>query len=1622
MSHAETNRDRQQNELEVLKSIFAEELHDHRKTKGKKKWQPLDLSITLTPQKGMSGPAEVYAQIDLQVICRDNYPEEVPRLLLRNSRGLSNQQVGVLYSDLEQMADQLKGQEMIYELAQHVQKFLHDHNKPGYSSFYEEMVSRQQEKLKFEIQKKQLKEDKERQVLQDEIQKRQEALMAEVRKRKELARLTSETDSNCQSIPSSPPDRPRRYSRRRCTSTSESSESCLCEHKGTKLVKFSDNRGERVVCRGKCLGHSTKGSVVYVGLDTTSGELLAIAEWSLRCGTTESLPETHEATDLQHCLKQIAVIEQELNHLNKLHHPNLVHYLHMKYIQDKESVVIYVLQEFVVGTTCSFFLTENIPMDVDTLRHLATGVLSALQYLHHNNVVHKDLRETSVHIDSTGVVKLSGYSLDKRLSDIYCASYLAKNEHEFPTIQGRGGKKADIHRFGVLLLSLLRGSIVSENEIDMETNLQTDLKDFLSKCLVHNERIRWSAEQLQGHCFIRVPIERGLSPPCPDRKKEQNSSETELPAADIHPYSTALGSQSRIQSEFEVLKWLGKGAFGDVLKVKNKLDGGIYAIKRIELNPKNIQLNRKITREVKLLSRLNHENVVRYYNSWIESATIDDSSRHSQLTPAATPSNRTAPERGNNKDELMAMESNDIERLAPPLHDVEWNISYQSRASGVLSGDSDAESEDSSSDSDDEDWAFLTRTRIDSSNSIEFEKNESSQTSNSTQDVLDSPMRHVENTNDSAVVKEIQFMYIQMEFCEKSTLRTAIDNSLCEDEERVWRLFREIVEGLAHIHQQGMIHRDLKPVNIFLDSNDHVKIGDFGLATSNILSTLAHNVDTDKELQLIAGTSFDLDDVGSMTGQVGTALYTAPELSSKVAKAIYNQKVDIYSLGIILFEMCYKPLDTGMERVKVLLNLRSREIILPPEFTEIDMPHHVHLLRWLLNHDPSQRPTSQELLTSEYLPPPQLEEAELQEMVRHTLSNRQSKAYKYLIESCMAQKVTPAEDITYDMNLPSRGFTSCPAPKIQFLQENVKSKVIEVFQRHGGVCLGSPLLMPKSNESYMHMDSCVKLMTRTGSVVSLPHDLRAPFARYVAWNNIMHVRRYAIERVYREKKVHGFHPRELYECAFDIISPTPGDLMDEAELILIVSEIANEIPQLRERNFSVRLNHTSLLQAVLMYCGIEREKYHDIYSILCDARDGKFSKFQLQTHLISLCLTDQAMETLYNLFETESSVAKIASVLRTITRRKGNAAILAKEGLRELEIVIANTEALGLKWPIVVVPLLVHNIQQHSGVIYQISCELKKRRRRGGQDVIAAGGRYDKMLTSFRQFLERTGMAGKEVRQYGVGISISLDKLVCAVRENCKDICSENKFGVDVAVCCIGGMQRREKEKAEVLRELWSQGLKVTSLGPHSAEEISEYCRDNSINYIILLRDGENGTLRVQSWEKDRYQERKINTQDITDFLQRQIDNPLPILTRSESKVSTGNNEVPVSSYNPVKVNIGFVLSEKDKLSASARRSVKNTILAQMTSVSQRISHKIPIEVFAVFLDTTVVKTIISFLDIDENEVEFHKSIQLIIEKHPRHKTYITDICEDMRETRNDKLHPVLILYSLIDNKYRILM
>nr|CAD7397393.1 unnamed protein product [Timema cristinae] len=1566
----------------------------------------------------------------LSVLCSSNlsYPQrpvlQAPQISLERSKGLSTERVVQLSVDLQQLASRLVGEVMIFELAQHTQKFLHEHNKPGFKSFYEEMMMRKQEQLQKEQLVKQQLEDKQRQAILGEVQRKQEVLRVEEKKR----RRGQGRGEHC--------------STDRGQSVSESSDSS-CDHRGTELLTFN-NRGEREVHRVKCLGHNTRGSVVHMGVDLRSGELVNVVTWTF-------------GGDPVPVLKQVSSLEQELSYLQRLQHPHLVHYLNIKYSHEQDTVVVHILQEFVVGTSLAVYLSHNLPMETDMLRHCAAGIVSALAFLHRNNVVHKHLRASSVFIDSAGTVLVSDYSLDKRLSD------LNQVDSTYPSSQGRVGKKLDTYCLGVLLASLTRGlKLGSSQEVQLSSGLPSELLDFINKCLLSDEQQRWSAGQLLDHSFLKTPLERRLSPRYDERQDKKNADEDVDCDKDYEPVLSlpqTVKGQSRIQNEFEVLKWLGKGAFGDVLKVRNKLDGGVYAIKRIKLNPQNKQLNRKITREVKLLSRLNHENVVRYYNSWIDCATLESGAPSSDTT---TETASPEPDKYNK----LPGAGDSVEMLAPPARDVnvEWNVSYHSRVSAIRPA---GDSSDDSSDDDDNDWmGFLACSK--SSEGVVFERGDSGDVPEADQESRRNNGGQGSRGNEDEA-REIQFMYIQMEFCEKSTLRTAIDGGLCGDEQRVWRLFREVVEGLAHIHQQGMIHRDLKPVNIFLDSNDHVKIGDFGLATTSNLQRPMEQTGllTERRLAELRSLSHEMGD-SSLTGQVGTALYVAPELNIPGFKLLYNQKVDIYSLGIIFFEMCC-PLETGMERVKVLANLRHPDIILPPTLSEHDTPKQVHIVRWLLNHDPGMRPSSEELLQSPYLPPPQLEEAELQEMVRHTLSNPQSKAYKYLVGSCFTQEVSPAEDITYHMSLPR---ASSP-----LLQERVKQAVTKVFHRHGALPLNTPLLSPPSPHP-PSCESCVRLMARSGGLVCLPHDLRVPFARHVAWSGVSCLKRYAVERVYREKKVFGFHPRELYECAFDVVTPTAGNLVADAELLSVVWEIINEFPSLRDKACVIRLNHTSLLRAILLHSGIEEEKHNSMYAFLREVKDERHSKYISQTLPL---MSDQAMCTLIQLLDLEGPLSKVAAIFKSIGKRGGEVASLATQAFHELETVIGHADALGVKCRVVVAPGLAYNCHQYSGVMCQFVCQLNTRRGRRGMEVVAAGGRYDAMLASFRHNLELTGVSGKGLSQAATGVSISLDRLVSALQEleEGEEEGDDTPFGaLDVVVCSLG-RSPMVREKCTLIRELWAAGIRATILDAiqvnslivgtwrkawlkksgrlfitddyqnvppilalgvlpfekyqaskrgqsSSLEEVQDYCREQLVPHMVLFKDTETTTVRVRSWkrERDRFQEKKVNVSELVEFIQRLVkctmvgegSDVAPLFSRSESK---GSSETSSNSVIPA-VTFSFVTDEK--MNVTQRRRAENQIMPHLGPTLQRLSNKVRVEVLVVNVEAAIIKTLASHLELNQDTTVFQKSVGTIIERHPRNKKYLSKVCEEIQDLISQKLPPSILLYSRVDNTHKLLL
>uniref|UniRef100_A0A8C3S9W4 Eukaryotic translation initiation factor 2-alpha kinase 3 n=1 Tax=Chelydra serpentina TaxID=8475 RepID=A0A8C3S9W4_CHESE len=190
------------------------------------------------------------------------------------------------------------------------------------------------------------------------------------------------------------------------------------------------------------------------------------------------------------------------------------------------------------------------------------------------------------------------------------------------------------------------------------------------------------------------------------------------------------------------------------------------------------------------------------------------------------------------------------------------------------------------------------------------------------------------------------YLYIQMQLCRKENLKDWMNRRCTVDErERAecLQIFLQIAEAVQFLHGKGLMHRDLKPSNIFFTMDDIVKVGDFGLVT-------AMDQDEEEESVLTPMPAY-----ARHTGQVGTKLYMSPE---QIYGNTYSHKVDIFSLGLILFELLY-PFNTQMERVRTLSEVRSLKF--PPMFTQKYAQEYT-MVKHMLSPSPTERPEAEDII------------------------------------------------------------------------------------------------------------------------------------------------------------------------------------------------------------------------------------------------------------------------------------------------------------------------------------------------------------------------------------------------------------------------------------------------------------------------------------------------------------------------------------------------------------------------------------------------------------------------------------------------------------------------------------
>lgn len=164
---------------------------------------------------------------------------------------------------------------------------------------------------------------------------------------------------------------------------------------------------------------------------------------------------------------------------------------------------------------------------------------------------------------------------------------------------------------------------------------------------------------------------------------------------------------------------------------------------------------------------------------------------------------------------------------------------------------------------------------------------------------LQSEGRLLSSLNNPNVVKVFEFgdteehTFIAMEYISNGTLQNYIEKNNPLDINEAIDFAKQICSGLAEIHSRQIVHRDLKSPNIMLDENKNLRIMDFGLSKSPLVTTMT-----------------------SLGTVIGTLGFVAPE---QVTNLQVDQRVDIFSFGIIFYQMLTNRLPfTGENEIALI--------------------------------------------------------------------------------------------------------------------------------------------------------------------------------------------------------------------------------------------------------------------------------------------------------------------------------------------------------------------------------------------------------------------------------------------------------------------------------------------------------------------------------------------------------------------------------------------------------------------------------------------------------------------------------------------------------------------------------
>lgn len=518
--------------------------------------------------------------------------------------------------------------------------------------------------------------------------------------------------------------------------------------------------------------------------------------------------------------------------------------------------------------------------------------------------------------------------------------------------------------------------------------------------------------------------------------------------SDSKTHHDFMAAHSRYYREFEQEKVLGFGSFGCVTKVMR--NGVNYAVKQIPIYK---SYGTTLHQEAAVLASLQHINIVRYYDAWTENPY------ENMKKEAATQQKHMG-----SSLYLSAM-TNDIRAQLKGSREIR---DKSSSGYGISS-------------------SAQRKVRFGNQQRLQLRRR-----------------------RQKKYGKPIKYLYILMEYCEEETLFDAIcDKRLMDNPQIVIELLRQILEALSYIHEKGIIHRDVKPSNIFLKSEGDalfIKLGDFGLTAKM--------------------SQASTDPVGCPSDVVGTLHYMSPEQAKGQA---YGEKVDIFAAGVVLFEMLSPPFDTAMERFEVLSSFSAHEKKWPSEFQSRIDNRIFKMLESMLSVDPDKRPSASQLLQNEIFASYKLDTSTLYHVVTeypHSMESTQ------LLRSMFSRSEPREKEFLFFEGI------SEEIPECNYVSVELARRYIHEFRSRGAIRYEAPLFLEQTADAFPEAKDKEPyiILLADGRSCQLRHSILMALVDSMPQAFLVIMRRWYWGKVYFKDPNKGQRPGESWACAYDIIA------------------------------------------------------------------------------------------------------------------------------------------------------------------------------------------------------------------------------------------------------------------------------------------------------------------------------------------------------------------------------------------------------------------------------------------------------------------------------------------------------